>query len=371
MTLMCVFPQLRASLSAAPTYSKLCPREMLLLVSSQTLSASHSRLPCVDTWAYCADEANIKCPPVSLRHSWNKKDRWWAHHCNATCNLCHIPRFKQVQVYAGSSTLGALYDGEKPGTWQGQAGQDHTIAALFADSSTQNYFVDLAANVPVHHSNTRALERDFGWRGLCIEPNPRLMLKLAEHRSCTVVNALASQTGLTVQWRESLHRHWGSSIVSGGAEAMTNSDPGSITMQRQTVSLEDLLDANGAPNQISYLSLDVEGAEEQVLGAGFNFTKYTFLTMTVERPSPVLKERLRDAGYTYILEHGRHGDEMWVHRGFPGGVFRANKIAKACLQRWNAGHAKSGGYTDDGTPESMLAAAAAPNAESAICLHRT
>ena len=36
-----------------------------------------------------------------------------------------------------------------------------------------SYFVDLAANNATEASNTRLLERDFGWRGVCIEANPR------------------------------------------------------------------------------------------------------------------------------------------------------------------------------------------------------
>ena len=35
------------------------------------------------------------------------------------------------------------------------------------------YFIDLAANDAVRLSNTRALERDYSWSRICIEPNPR------------------------------------------------------------------------------------------------------------------------------------------------------------------------------------------------------
>ena len=247
--------------------------------------------------------------------------------------------------------------------WQGQAGQDHTIASLF--TGRKGYFVDLAANLPVHHSNTRALERDFGWQGLCIEPNPHLMLALAEQRSCTVVNALASQTGLQVQWRESIQKHWGSSIVS---DAKRSDDATVNTILRETVSLADLLDANRAPRQISYLSLDVEGAEEQVLGEGFNFSRYTFLSMTIERPPAALKRRLLRVGYTYILEHGHHGDELWVHEDIPGGAGRAKTVAQACWRRWMAAHNSSWGYTRRGTLESKLVAAEGQNPE-AVCWH--
>ena len=54
------------------------------------------------------------------------------------------------------------------GTLHSQHGQDATIIKLFG-SRRNGYFVDLAANEPLYLSNTRTLERDFGWRGVCIE----------------------------------------------------------------------------------------------------------------------------------------------------------------------------------------------------------
>lgn len=60
---------------------------------------------------------------------------------------------------------------DRPHTWHGQVGQDHTISGIFAHShnGAARFFVDLAANRPITFSNTRALERDYGWRGLCLD----------------------------------------------------------------------------------------------------------------------------------------------------------------------------------------------------------
>lgn len=41
------------------------------------------------------------------------------------------------------------------------------------------FFLDLAANEPVVLSNTRTLERDFGFKGICIEVNVALVCKPA------------------------------------------------------------------------------------------------------------------------------------------------------------------------------------------------
>ena len=58
------------------------------------------------------------------------------------------------------------------GEWHGQVGQDFTIVQLYKEIEHWKhplYFVDLAANHPVLLSNTRALERDYNWKGVCID----------------------------------------------------------------------------------------------------------------------------------------------------------------------------------------------------------
>ena len=54
------------------------------------------------------------------------------------------------------------------------------------------YFIDLAANHPVQFSNSFTLEKHYGWRGLCIEPNPSYWYDLA-FRKCQVVGSLVGK----------------------------------------------------------------------------------------------------------------------------------------------------------------------------------
>jgi hypothetical protein len=61
---------------------------------------------------------------------------------------------------------------DRVGRWHAQAGQDRTVAALLR-RQRGGFFLDLAANEPVVLSNTRTLERDFGFKGICIEVKPR------------------------------------------------------------------------------------------------------------------------------------------------------------------------------------------------------
>lgn len=83
------------------------------------------------------------------------------------------------------------------------------------------------------------------------------------------------------------------------------------TALRYTASLKTILDTFGAPKVIDYLSLDVEGAEDFIL-SDFAWDQYTFLSMTVERPSDNLQTLLRLHGYQKAMNI-KAGDTLWVH----------------------------------------------------------
>ena len=66
------------------------------------------------------------------------------------------------------------------------------IAATLHGFKTGGYFVDLAANDAVTLSNSYTLEQQYGWKGLCVEPNPEYHTRLLQIRSCEVIAAAVS-----------------------------------------------------------------------------------------------------------------------------------------------------------------------------------
>ena len=152
---------------------------------------------------------------------------------------------------------------DSAGMWHGQHGQDYIIAGLFEHKKV-GFFVDLAANDPVVLSNSRALERDYGWRGVCIEPQEALTKLLSAGRQCTVVKAVVSReeagevtfrekAGAMPTWTRGvrLQKHTLSNVVSNGSKA----ERGSVDRRVRTQSLAALLSACDAPRTIEYLSL--------------------------------------------------------------------------------------------------------------------
>jgi hypothetical protein len=82
----------------------------------------------------------------------------------------------------------------------------------------------------------------------------------------------------------------------------------------RTTTLERVLKQNGAPDVIDYLSIDIEGAEERIL-ATFDFDATRFNCITIERPSPLLREIFAKNGYRLVKEIPEL-DCFYVHEGF-------------------------------------------------------
>lgn len=151
---------------------------------------------------------------------------------------------------------------DEPGRWHSQVGQDKTIAQLYA-YKRGGFFVDCAANDPVALSNTRALERDFGWSGVCIEGNEKLIARLRKVRRCTVVaGVISGRQGERVNFTTPKGGGaWTYSSALGSIVDDAGSEPafdryknidrrGWEEQTRTTLTLEGVLDASGSPRVI-------------------------------------------------------------------------------------------------------------------------
>lgn len=204
-------------------------------------------------------------------------------------------------------------------------GQDLWVVRTFK-GMRGGYFVDVGAYLPVVASNTYLLEKEFGWKGICIEANATLHKKLLAKRSCACVQACVSSNGQDADF-----------LVEGGAYAgMVDHYPqghraallkylprGRVlrqdawkTQRVKTVTLESILDAQHAPAVMEYLSMDVEGAELSILQS-FPFHRYRFLAMTVEHNSrPAYRLQLRSLleEHGYVLSQAGSLDDFYVHQ---------------------------------------------------------
>ena len=166
----------------------------------------------------------------------------------------------------------------------------------------KKYFIDCAAGDGITHSNTLFLERELNWKGLLVEPNPYFHDSLKKNRVSEIVKeCIGSTDGQEVEFR--IDNKLLAGIVG---EQFDNNHflreeelKTAEIINLKTRKLETILDENNAPKIIDYLSLDVEGAEEFILSS-FNFKKYKFKFMTIERPTNKLNILLDQNNYVQV-----------------------------------------------------------------------
>ena len=216
---------------------------------------------------------------------------------------------KKELVLPRSTSVSApqLFPGEKPGMRHSQCNQDCVVMALL-QLKRGGFFVDLAANHPVTWSNTKALERDFGWNGVCVEPNPIYHNMLLKHRVCTVVAAAVGSREGTALFKMNTNVRsgaFGHIIDQGGRLDTAVSEVTITTFGRIAVEAS-------VPAHIDFLSLDVEGSELAVMRA-FPYEAHSISLLSVENPPTVLVALLASRGYAYLCDNGPYRDKLFAH----------------------------------------------------------
>ena len=180
----------------------------------------------------------------------------------------------------------------------------------------KKYFVDCAAGDAITYSNTYFLESYLGWKGLLIEPNPIFHKDIEEKRSSKLIKqCIGSNDGDILNFRVD-NRLLGGLV---GDEFDNNKKNRKEELESaeiikvETKTLTTVLSENNSPNNIDYLSLDVEGAEEFIL-KNFDFEKYTFRFITVERPSDTLNILLDKNGYIQIKSI--ESESFYTHKSY-------------------------------------------------------
>lgn len=199
----------------------------------------------------------------------------------------------------------------EPRSWSlSQAGQDAWVFGEVFDEKQGGYFLDIGAHDGITISNTYLLERRYRWTGLCVEANPTTFKELKKNRSSTCLNICIDRQRGEVEFAVR--------DVLGGivGASLDNSAPavGASVIRLKTVPLVEVLAEQRAPAVIDYLSIDVEGAEERVLDT-FDFDRYRFNCITIERPSGKLRALFDAKGYVLVKEI-RGLDCFYVHAEF-------------------------------------------------------
>ena len=210
---------------------------------------------------------------------------------------------QRKQIFKPQSNLNNIADNENDTDWLSkleqmsvsQLGQD-----IWALSKTNfkrgGFFVEFGATDGVLLSNTWLLEKQFGWKGICAEPNPKFFSQLKQNRNCQLSDQYIGRlTGDVVEF-----------ILAdayGGSKEFSDSDQhkgkrnayyeaGHVTAIT-TISLDDFLEQHHAPLDIDYISIDTEGSEYDLLSS-FPFNKWNVKLFTIEHNFSKQRENIQN-----------------------------------------------------------------------------
>lgn len=195
-----------------------------------------------------------------------------------------------------------------------QLGQDVWVYSTLGEKRN-GYFVECGAGDGINLSNTLALERHFGWKGICIECSEEFA-SLCRNRTCACDSSCVSDRDgdlvTFLQDEKYGHHHHFSGIKS----LINCHQPEGKEYQMQTKTLATVLRQHKAPRVMDYLSLDTEGSEYVILSA-FPHHEYRFNCITVEhnfqeRERERIRRLLESSGYIRVEQ--RQWDDFYLDR---------------------------------------------------------
>ena len=217
--------------------------------------------------------------------------------------------YKKSQLYANTAEGVSIYNGDGSINKEkltrlspSQLGQDLWVLEQ-TNYKREGFFVEFGATDGVLLSNSYLLEKEFDWKGLCAEPNPKYFKQLQVNRSCITSDVcIFNSTGESVEFIFANEYGGIANIAKEGRHAnkVNAYESETNTVLLATISLNDFLINHNAPKYIDYLSIDTEGSEYQIL-AVFPFSDWTIHCISVEHnyepQRELIHELLTSLGY--------------------------------------------------------------------------
>lgn len=163
-----------------------------------------------------------------------------------------------------------------------QARQD--LIALFLNKFQHGgNYIEIGATDGVVLSNTHLLSRNFGWTGILVELNLHYFKKLMKNRKTDKLFncAISNSSGNEVDFFETKYPELSTLRIDNEDAWLNERNIGVKKTKVKTLTLADLINNSGQESPINFLSIDVEGAELEVLSS-FNDTKVPVLYICVE-----------------------------------------------------------------------------------------
>lgn len=195
----------------------------------------------------------------------------------------------------------------------GQYEQDRYLYENVFHNKKNGVFIEFGALDGIRFSNTYFFEKNFGWSGICAEPNPVLFPKLKQNRNCICIDGCISDTpGI----KEFFLIHGYGVGLSGLIEKYTESRVEILkeeiapyqstyeTIKVPCYRFNDVLNKYGI-SHVDFMSIDIEGGEYDILKS-IDFERFTIDVICVEvhYKDGKIKSFLKQKGYSHLVDIG-------------------------------------------------------------------
>ena len=175
------------------------------------------------------------------------------------------------------------------------------FASFIIDKYYDKTFLEFGATDGINLSNSYILEKNFGWNGSLSEPSPQWHNDLKNNRpnSKIITKCIWSKSGEVLDFFESDVGVL--STINDFKESDKVSIPGN-TIERvrngklvkvETISLNDVIHKSFNSVAPSYISIDTEGSEYEILRF-FNFKKFRPIVFTIEHNFTEIENKIDD-----------------------------------------------------------------------------
>lgn len=215
----------------------------------------------------------------------------------------------------------------KESVYKAQFGEDRLLSEYFGHKS-HGFYVEVGALDGVYASNTYYFEH-IGWRGILIEANPKMAEKCLKARpgSEVIACAVSSPQAPNAIPLEIVEGWEALSSTKLARERFHEYQPAVQQILVPTRTLDSIFNEH-MPEQIDFITIDVEGHEWEVL-QGLTMARWQPEIVIIERwgfrPQPQIMSYMDKNGYVYMRTTGGIND--WFRlAGYRGLTKLAYKI---------------------------------------------
>mgnify|MGYP001201833325 CR=1 FL=1 len=240
-------------------------------------------------------------------------------------DLCHTALIKEAlfseEINLLSDFINSLSNKKK--LIHSQLLQD-AFASFVIGEKYKKTFLEFGATDGISLSNSYMLENSFKWTGLLAEPSPQWHEELNNNRPNTKIlseciwkssgdklDFFVSDIGELSSINDFIH----SDLSSMPGNTHARVQEGKV-VKVETLSINDAIENNFHGDAPSYISIDTEGSEYEILKA-FDFVKYQPVVFTIEHNFTDLQNKIDELmvskGYVRVFRKITAFDAWYVH----------------------------------------------------------